>query len=144
MRNWRAQACPFLWERGRVSWSQSVRVQLHVPLEGGSGGIKMWASVFKEETQIEDGEGGVPRSSHWPRGKGWLSSWFPGEACPLSALPQVFTRMGQCYTFNSGTEGAELLTTPKGGMGNGLQVMLDVQQDEYLPMWRDMGTGAHG
>lgn len=52
--------------------------------------------------------------------------------------------MGQCYTFNSGAEGAELLTTPKGGMGNGLEIMLDVQQDEYLPVWRDMGMGAHG
>lgn len=47
--------------------------------------------------------------------------------------------MGQCYTFNSGANGAELLTTPKGGMGNGLEIMLDVQQDEYLPVWRDMG-----
>ena len=49
--------------------------------------------------------------------------------------------MGQCYTFNSGADGAELLSTPKGGMGNGLEVMLDVQQEEYLPVWRDVGTG---
>lgn len=48
--------------------------------------------------------------------------------------------MGQCYTFNSGANGAELLTTPKGGVGNGLEVMLDVQEDEYLPVWKDMGT----
>lgn len=52
--------------------------------------------------------------------------------------------MGQCYTFNSGADGAELLTTPKGGMGNGLEIMLDVQQDEYLPVWRDMGMGPTG
>lgn len=53
--------------------------------------------------------------------------------------------MGQCYTFNSGADGAELLTTPKGGTGNGLEVMLDVQQDEYLPVWKDMGMGGvHG
>nr|XP_025147603.1 acid-sensing ion channel 3 isoform X3 [Bubalus bubalis] len=51
---------------------------------------------------------------------------------------QIFTRMGQCYTFNSGADGAELLSTPKGGMGNGLEVMLDVQQEEYLPVWRDV------
>lgn len=51
--------------------------------------------------------------------------------------------MGQCYTFNSGANGAELLTTPKGGAGNGLEVMLDVQEDEYLPMWKDVGMGAH-
>lgn len=52
--------------------------------------------------------------------------------------------MGQCYTFNSGADGAELLTTPKGGAGNGLEVMLDVQQDEYLPVWKDVGAGACG
>lgn len=54
--------------------------------------------------------------------------------------PQIFTRMGQCYTFNSGANGAELLTTPQSGAGNGLEVMLDVQQDEYLPVWKDTGT----
>lgn len=64
----------------------------------------------------------------------------PGDTCPLP-FPQIFTRMGQCYTFNSGADGAELLSTPKGGMGNGLEVMLDVQQEEYLPVWRDVGTG---
>ncbi|XP_060012358.1 acid-sensing ion channel 3 isoform X4 [Lagenorhynchus albirostris] len=61
----------------------------------------------------------------------------PGALTPAGSGPKVFTRMGQCYTFNSGAEGAELLTTPKGGMGNGLEVLLDVQQDEYLPVWRD-------
>lgn len=59
------------------------------------------------------------------------------------SIPQIFTRMGQCYTFNSGAHGAELLTTPKGGAGNGLEIMLDVQQEEYLPIWKDMGEG-HG
>ncbi|XP_073666193.1 acid-sensing ion channel 3 isoform X1 [Tursiops truncatus] len=61
----------------------------------------------------------------------------PGALTPAGSGPKVFTRMGQCYSFNSGAEGAELLTTPKGGMGNGLEVLLDVQQDEYLPVWRD-------
>ncbi|XP_072820291.1 acid-sensing ion channel 3 isoform X3 [Vicugna pacos] len=59
--------------------------------------------------------------------------------CGPENFTTIFTRMGQCYTFNSGAEGTELLTTPKGGMGNGLEIMLDVQQDEYLPVWRDMG-----
>ncbi|KAG7221608.1 hypothetical protein INR49_017139 [Caranx melampygus] len=43
----------------------------------------------------------------------------------------VFTRYGKCYTFNAG---GDLITT-KGGMGNGLELMLDIQQDEYLPVW---------
>ncbi|KAI4881351.1 hypothetical protein NFI96_001855 [Prochilodus magdalenae] len=52
----------------------------------------------------------------------------------LSPL-QIFTRYGKCYTFNSGQDGRPLLVTMKGGMGNGLELMLDIQQDEYLPVW---------
>uniref|UniRef100_A0A8U7NJP0 Uncharacterized protein n=1 Tax=Corvus moneduloides TaxID=1196302 RepID=A0A8U7NJP0_CORMO len=48
---------------------------------------------------------------------------------------QVFTKYGKCYMFNSGEEGRPLLTTVKGGTGNGLEIMLDIQQDEYLPIW---------
>ncbi|KPP78933.1 acid-sensing ion channel 3-like, partial [Scleropages formosus] len=48
---------------------------------------------------------------------------------------QVYTRYGKCYTFNSGLDGNPLLTTLKGGTGNGLEIMLDIQQDEYLPVW---------
>lgn len=52
-------------------------------------------------------------------------------------LFQIFTRYGKCYTFNSGQDGRPLLVTMKGGMGNGLELMLDIQQDEYLPIWRE-------
>ncbi|XP_054363035.1 acid-sensing ion channel 1 isoform X2 [Mirounga angustirostris] len=48
---------------------------------------------------------------------------------------QVFTRYGKCYTFNSGRDGRPRLKTMKGGTGNGLEIMLDIQQDEYLPVW---------
>nr|XP_036855236.1 acid-sensing ion channel 3 isoform X3 [Manis javanica] len=67
-----------------------------------------------------------------------LDCRYRGQPCGAENFTTIFTRMGQCYTFNSGVNGAELLTTPKGGMGSGLEVMLDVQQDEYLPVWRDM------
>lgn len=30
----------------------------------------------------------------------------------------------------------------KGGMGNGLELMLDIQQDEYLPVWGETGELA--
>ncbi|XP_058164240.1 acid-sensing ion channel 1 isoform X5 [Dasypus novemcinctus] len=50
-------------------------------------------------------------------------------------LCQVFTRYGKCYTFNSGRDGRPRLKTMKGGTGNGLEIMLDIQQDEYLPVW---------
>lgn len=52
---------------------------------------------------------------------------------------QIFTRYGKCYTFNSGNNGQPLLVTMKGGMGNGLELMLDIQQDEYLPVWGETG-----
>lgn len=57
---------------------------------------------------------------------------------------QIFTRMGQCYTFNSGASGAEPLTTSRGGAGNGLDILLDVQQEEYLPVWKPMGRRPPG
>ncbi|KAI4894114.1 hypothetical protein NFI96_021692, partial [Prochilodus magdalenae] len=47
----------------------------------------------------------------------------------------VFTRYGKCYMFNAAEEGKTLRTTMKGGTGNGLEIMLDIQQDEYLPVW---------
>lgn len=52
---------------------------------------------------------------------------------------QVFTRYGKCYTFNAGEDGRPPLITTKGGMGNGLELMLDIQQDEYLPIWGETG-----
>ncbi|XP_077159644.1 acid-sensing ion channel 3 isoform X4 [Paroedura picta] len=50
---------------------------------------------------------------------------------------EIFTRLGKCYMFNSGAPGHELLTTVKGGTGNGLELVLNIQQDEYLPVWGD-------
>lgn len=32
-----------------------------------------------------------------------------------------------------------MLTTLQGGAGNGLELMLNVQQEEYLPVWGDTG-----
>lgn len=49
--------------------------------------------------------------------------------------PQVYTRYGKCYTFNGNKTSPK--RTRQGGMGNGLELMLDIQQDEYLPIWRE-------
>lgn len=57
----------------------------------------------------------------------------------LFSPSQIYTRYGKCYTFNSGLDGNPLLTTLKGGTGNGLEIMLDIQQDEYLPVWGETG-----
>nr|XP_036848474.1 acid-sensing ion channel 1 isoform X5 [Manis javanica] len=62
--------------------------------------------------------------------------WAVAFVLALGAfLCQVFTRYGKCYTFNSGRDGRPRLKTMKGGTGNGLEIMLDIQQDEYLPVW---------
>ncbi|XP_025774680.1 acid-sensing ion channel 2 [Puma concolor] len=60
---------------------------------------------------------------------------FKGQECGHQDFTTVFTKYGKCYMFNSGEDGKPLLTTVKGGTGNGLEIMLDIQQDEYLPIW---------
>ncbi|XP_065111570.2 acid-sensing ion channel 2 isoform X2 [Paramisgurnus dabryanus] len=60
---------------------------------------------------------------------------FQGQECSHQDFKTVFTRYGKCYTFNAVEEGKTLRTTMKGGTGNGLEIMLDIQQDEYLPVW---------
>ncbi|XP_033994131.1 acid-sensing ion channel 1C isoform X1 [Trematomus bernacchii] len=64
-----------------------------------------------------------------------LECRFRGESCTYKNFSTIYTRYGKCYTFNSGKDGNPLLTTLKGGTGNGLEIMLDIQQDEYLPVW---------
>ncbi|XP_035376512.1 acid-sensing ion channel 1B isoform X1 [Electrophorus electricus] len=64
-----------------------------------------------------------------------LECAFAGKKCGPQNWIEIFTRYGKCYTFNSGQDGRPLLVTMKGGMGNGLEIMLDIQQDEYLPVW---------
>ncbi|KAL2081490.1 hypothetical protein ACEWY4_023343 [Coilia grayii] len=54
---------------------------------------------------------------------------------PTPSLPKVYTRYGKCYTFNGNKTGSR--KTKQGGMGNGLEIMLDIQQDEYLPIWKE-------
>ncbi|KAM4740768.1 acid-sensing ion channel 1B isoform 1-T1 [Anableps anableps] len=64
-----------------------------------------------------------------------LECSFRGLECGPENFREIFTRYGKCYTFNSGQDGRPLLVTMKGGTGNGLELMLDIQQDEYLPVW---------
>ncbi|XP_047213467.1 acid-sensing ion channel 2-like isoform X1 [Girardinichthys multiradiatus] len=66
-----------------------------------------------------------------------LSCKYRGEPCGAHNFSSVFTRYGKCYMFNAAEEGRTLRTTMKGGTGNGLEIMLDIQQDEYLPVWGD-------
>lgn len=65
----------------------------------------------------------------WTLSRLWWCSWYQ------SVLSQVYTRYGKCYTFNGNKTTSR--KTKQGGMGNGLEIMLDIQQDEYLPIWRE-------
>ncbi|XP_076851880.1 LOW QUALITY PROTEIN: acid-sensing ion channel 4-A-like [Brachyhypopomus gauderio] len=60
---------------------------------------------------------------------------FSGQNCSAEDFTVVYTRYGKCYTFNGNKTTSR--RTKQGGMGNGLEVMLDIQQDEYLPIWRE-------
>ncbi|XP_071590565.1 acid-sensing ion channel 3 isoform X1 [Heliangelus exortis] len=62
---------------------------------------------------------------------------FRGTDCTARDFAVIFTRLGKCYTFNAGGPGRPVLSTHRGGQGHGLELMLDVQQDEYLPVWGD-------
>ena len=51
----------------------------------------------------------------------------------------VYTRYGKCLIFNNPKEGYPVQQTLKGGIDNGLEVLLDAEQDEYMPVWSDNG-----
>uniref|UniRef100_A0A4W4GZC6 Acid sensing ion channel subunit family member 4 n=1 Tax=Electrophorus electricus TaxID=8005 RepID=A0A4W4GZC6_ELEEL len=60
---------------------------------------------------------------------------FSGQNCSVQDFSVVYTRYGKCYTFNGNRTLAKRARA--GGTGRGLELMLDVQQDEYLPIWRE-------
>ncbi|XP_076015274.1 acid-sensing ion channel 4-A [Genypterus blacodes] len=60
---------------------------------------------------------------------------FSGQNCSVDDFSVVYTRYGKCYTFNGNRTTSR--KSRQGGMGNGLEIMLDIQQDEYLPIWRE-------
>ncbi|XP_061579001.1 acid-sensing ion channel 4-A isoform X2 [Cololabis saira] len=64
-----------------------------------------------------------------------MSCNFSGQNCSVEDFSVVYTRYGKCYTFNGNKNATR--KTKQGGMGNGLEIMLDIQQDEYLPIWRE-------
>uniref|UniRef100_A0A8C5Q8D7 Acid sensing ion channel subunit family member 4 n=1 Tax=Leptobrachium leishanense TaxID=445787 RepID=A0A8C5Q8D7_9ANUR len=64
-----------------------------------------------------------------------IKCWFRGKTCSSQDFTPVFTRYGKCYTFNADKNHPKV--TRQGGMGNGLEIMLDIQQEEYLPIWRE-------
>ena len=83
-----------------------------------------------------------------------LDCFYRGEKCGFKDFKTVFTRYGKCYSFNHPDNESEIRKTLKvtskylnksgnkvfkGGVDNGLELLLDVQQDEYMPMWKESG-----
>ncbi|XP_053141701.1 acid-sensing ion channel 4 isoform X1 [Hemicordylus capensis] len=64
-----------------------------------------------------------------------LECHFRGKPCGPQDFTPVYTRYGKCYTFNGDRN--KPWVTRQSGMGNGLEIMLDIQQEEYLPIWRE-------
>ncbi|XP_078660711.1 acid-sensing ion channel 2-like isoform X2 [Branchiostoma floridae x Branchiostoma belcheri] len=64
-----------------------------------------------------------------------LDCHYRGRKCCKDWFKPVFTRYGKCYTFNSGSPNQPVLKTLKGGIGNGVEFFLDVQQEDYMPAW---------
>ncbi|XP_020647763.3 acid-sensing ion channel 4 isoform X1 [Pogona vitticeps] len=60
---------------------------------------------------------------------------FQSKPCGPQDFTPVYTRYGKCYTFNGDRNKPRV--TRQSGMGNGLELMLDIQQEEYLPIWRE-------
>ncbi|XP_078483018.1 acid-sensing ion channel 1C isoform X2 [Ciona intestinalis] len=65
-----------------------------------------------------------------------LACNYRGRFCNADNFTTVYTRYGKCYTFNSGVKQPPLKTL-KGGVDNGLELLLDTQQNEYMPVWKE-------
>ncbi|XP_077303963.1 acid-sensing ion channel 4 isoform X2 [Lithobates pipiens] len=64
-----------------------------------------------------------------------VNCMYCGKNCTEEDFTPVYTRYGKCYTFNADKNNPKV--SRQGGMGNGLEIMLDIQQEEYLPIWRE-------
>ena len=62
---------------------------------------------------------------------------YRGEACRQSDFKVTFTEYGKCYTFNQPKDLRQLKDTLKGGLDNGLELILNAQQEDHLPIFRE-------
>uniref|UniRef100_A0A8C5R8J3 Amiloride-sensitive sodium channel subunit beta n=1 Tax=Leptobrachium leishanense TaxID=445787 RepID=A0A8C5R8J3_9ANUR len=63
-----------------------------------------------------------------------LTCLFGGQACSYRNFTQIFDPdYGNCYIFNWGQEGQDLLMAANPGADFGLKLVLDIDQDEYIP-----------
>ncbi|XP_013398040.1 uncharacterized protein LOC106164620 [Lingula anatina] len=76
--------------------------------------------------------------ANFTKDKGWLLNernarcTFRGEDCNITAdFKHVFTEFGNCYTFNSGDDPSRNLFQDQAGIGNGLRIEINIQQEQY-------------
>ncbi|CAH2307701.1 amiloride-sensitive sodium channel subunit beta [Pelobates cultripes] len=63
-----------------------------------------------------------------------LTCLFGGQACSYRNFTQIYDPdYGNCYVFNWGQEGQDLLMSANPGADFGLKLVLDINQDEYIP-----------
>ena len=62
---------------------------------------------------------------------------YRGEVCRKSDLVTTYTEYGKCYTFNKPRDFSQLKMTLKGGIDNGLELVLNLMQDDYMPVIRE-------
>ena len=72
-----------------------------------------------------------------------VSCTFAGEECNHTDFSEVLTRLGYCYTFNSGRIADRPLLKSRGiGTRYGLSLILNVQQYEYLDWQLRLDAGV--
>ncbi|KAM8960099.1 epithelial sodium channel subunit beta [Pelodytes ibericus] len=63
-----------------------------------------------------------------------LTCLFSGQACSYRNFTHIYDPdYGNCYIFNWGQEGQDLLISASPGADFGLRLVLDIEQDEYIP-----------
>ncbi|KAG8557818.1 hypothetical protein GDO81_016735 [Engystomops pustulosus] len=63
-----------------------------------------------------------------------LTCMFGGETCSYRNFTHIYDQdYGNCYIFNWGQEGQELLVSANPGAEFGLKMVLDIDQEEYIP-----------
>ncbi|XP_040295266.1 amiloride-sensitive sodium channel subunit beta isoform X2 [Bufo bufo] len=63
-----------------------------------------------------------------------LTCMFGGDTCSYRNFTHIYDQdYGNCYIFNWGQEGQELLVSANPGAEFGLKMVLDIDQEEYIP-----------
>ena len=67
-----------------------------------------------------------------------LQCTYRGEPCRKADFVTTFTEYGKCFTFNQPRDSSQIKQTLKGGLDNGLELVLNVIQSDHLPIVREM------